>query len=125
MEKFQFTTQGFAALCQHLAALSDADLALVATAARTDLKHWTTQYFDLTAAQQLYLEELPSAALQFMADQTSFAIGNIRTLLLAQPTVLGKRASKLFKTTATLAAVISSTGELIAEGELLLTISYA
>lgn len=124
MEKFEFSPAGVAALCQQLYLLDDQALAAEAITLKIDVQAWTIRHFDLDAVQLSYLEELPTAVKLFLADQGSFALGNRLPITLSKPPISGLRASKLFKTSSTLASVVNPDHGYTATGELLLTISY-
>jgi len=124
MNKFPFNPAGVAALCHHLYLMDDVALAIEATAIESDFKTWTAKWFDLDEGQLLYLNGLPLAALQFLAFQTSFTIGNRLPVTLIKPEQAGARASKLFEPKASVALTVLPDQSYKASGALVLTISY-
>lgn len=130
MEKQSFDETGLQNLLLALYALPDNDLTEEAYALRNQPKLWINGHFDLNPEQLAFLQQLPTAVVNFLAQEGGFAIENRLAITLhksyvpKQTIVGGKEDDKWFKPTSNLAIETDTEGNTTASGSLTIVVTY-
>lgn len=127
MEKQPFDETGLQQLLLALYALPDNELTEEAYALRNQPKLWINGHFELEPEQLEFLQQLPTVATQFLAQEGAFAVEN-RLPINLQKSHLPKNGDgeqdKLFKPTSNLSVTTDSLGNSIPSGELNIEVTY-
>ncbi|TCC94194.1 hypothetical protein EZ428_05290 [Pedobacter frigiditerrae] len=126
MRKFTFNEAGFQALQQELYQLNNDMLAAEAYQIKNAFAAWVLSKFELAQSQIDFLNKLNEAYVVFMAEQTSFAVGNRLPVSLAkeEAPANGDDQGKIVYTKSSLTASNAHPSGFAAGGELLFMISY-
>jgi len=76
MKKYPFSTEGLQRLLVFLYGLSDAELQAESEALRLDFRAWMIRYFDFSASQVLYLEEMADVLARYFGTVCGFYVGS-------------------------------------------------
>lgn len=125
MQKQPFTQAGFTALQSQLYQLNDTLLQLEAKAIALNFEHWFFNHFDVSLNQLSFLNEISPEALSFIAKQTSFAVANRLPITLAkEEEEEDDKIGKVIKPKSTFTVTADASGNMVAEGDLLIQIYY-
>lgn len=125
MKKFPFNAAGFQAIQQELYQLDDQLLEAEAEQIKHSFVDWVLARFELAQSQVDFFKRLEERYLIFIAEQTSFAVGNRLPVSLAkeEPPATGDDQGKIIYTKSSLTASQGPNG-FEAGGDLLFSISY-
>lgn len=132
MEKQPFDETGLQSLLLAIYALPDQQLNEESLALKHHPKLWINGHFELDQNQLDFLDQMPAASTNFLADQGSFAIANRLPVTLTKthlpktgtPTG-GDDQDKFFETKSNLASGTNNLGEPQASGSLNIAITYS
>lgn len=131
MEKQPFTEAGTKALQQQLYSLNNAELKRQAQSIQTNIKAWAIEHFELNIKQLEYLNSINQQSIDFLAGQTSYAVGNRLPVTLIKKgdddngdDDDGDDLGKLFDIKSNLTALSGGDGDFVAGGELTMVVTY-
>lgn len=126
MQKQPFTQAGFMALQTELYQLNDTLLQLEADEIAFNFKGWMNHHFELSSSQSEFMNQLNPKAVSFLSRQTSFAVANRLAITLAKKDEGDDddKSGKVIKPKSTFTVTADASGNMVAEGELLIQIYY-
>ncbi|MFN0293479.1 hypothetical protein [Pedobacter helvus] len=132
MEKQPFDETGLQSLLLALYALPDQQLTEESLALKHHPKMWINGHFELDQNQLDFLDQMPAATTNFLADQGSFAIANRLAVTLTktylpktETTTGGDDQDKFFETKSNLASGTNNLGQHQASGTLSIEVTYS
>lgn len=126
MQKQPFTQAGFLALQTELYLLNDTLLQLEADEIALNFKGWMNDHFELGASQTEFMNQLNPKAVSFLSSQTSFAVANRLPISLAKEDEGDDddKSGKVIKPKSNFTVTAAASGNMVAEGDLLIQIYY-
>lgn len=125
MQKQPFTQAGFVALQTELYLLNDTLLQLEADEIALNFKGWMNDHFELSSNQTEFMNQLNPKAVSFLSSQTSFAVANRLPITLAkEEEEEEEKIGKVIKPKSNFTVTADASGNMVAEGDLLIQIYY-